>query len=247
MRPEAVHLKDEAERAVELLSDLCKPQPPQKPLGDLNPKAIKHCRGLFFYHTKKVGFVAGVKWGSGILITHILDERGQESWSAPVLFKIHEVSLGLLAGAGNMQTLLILGSEKAVSQFLGAKSGPVVLGQDLSLGKKLGFDVIDDTNIFNHREVITHSIQDGHLVDWSLIGGKISLDKEGNAAIYGASTDAASILAAPSSTHSPPAALKPLYDELNEIAAEADGDRRKWSGFKKHWHPDTSAVKPKQG
>ena len=69
-----------------------------------------------------------------------------------------------------MQTLLILGSEKAVSQFLGAKSGPVVLGQDLSLGKKLGFDVIDDTNIFNHREVITHSIQDGHLVDWSLIG-----------------------------------------------------------------------------
>ena len=76
-----------------------------------------------------------------------------------------------------MQTLLILGSEKAVNQFLGAKSGPVVLGQDLSLGKKLGFDVIDDTNIFNHREVITHSIQDGHLVDWSLIGMTGSLIK----------------------------------------------------------------------
>lgn len=77
----------------------------------------------------------------------------------------------VFAGAGNMQTLLILGSEKAVDQFRsGAKAGPVVLGQDLSLGKKLGFDVIDDTNIFNSREVITHSIQDGHLVDWSLIG-----------------------------------------------------------------------------
>ena len=70
-----------------------------------------------------------------------------------------------------MQTLLILGSEKAVDQFRsGAKQGPVVLGQDLSLGKKLGFDVIDDTNIFNSRDVITHSTQDGHLVDWSLIG-----------------------------------------------------------------------------
>ena len=55
-------------------------------------------QGLFFYHTKKVGFVAGIKWGSGILIQHILDERGRESWSAPVLYKIHEVSLGLLAG-----------------------------------------------------------------------------------------------------------------------------------------------------
>ena len=164
--------------------------------------------------------MAGVKWGSGIFIQHILDERGRESWSAPVLYKIHEVSLGLLAGAafsvsvpsckicarrpctiyqltrrlyrmqhldveqysitycpdcpagaGNMQTLLILGSEKAVDQFRsGAKAGPIVLGQDLSLGKKLGFDIIDDTNIFNSREVITHSTQDGHLVDWSLIG-----------------------------------------------------------------------------
>ena len=56
-------------------------------------------QGLFFYHTKKVGFVAGVKWGSGILIQHILDERGRESWSAPVLYKVHEVSLGLLAGS----------------------------------------------------------------------------------------------------------------------------------------------------
>ena len=44
MSSAAEHLKDEAERAVELLCDLCKPQPPQKPLGDLNPKAIKHCR-----------------------------------------------------------------------------------------------------------------------------------------------------------------------------------------------------------
>ena len=67
-------------------------------------------QGLFFYHTKKIGFVAGVKWGSGILITHILDERGQESWSAPVLFKIHEVSLGLLAGAPS-----VLGRPAAVA------------------------------------------------------------------------------------------------------------------------------------
>ncbi len=72
------------------------------------------------------------------------------------------------------------------------------------------------------------------------------MDKEGNAAIYGATTDAESILAAPSSTHNPPAALKPLYDVLDEIAGDAEGDQRKFSGFKKHWHPDTSAVKPKR-
>ena len=67
-------------------------------VGMLYTSPLHGVQGLFFYHTKKVGFVAGVKWGSGIFVQHILDERGRESWSAPVLYKIHEVSLGLLAG-----------------------------------------------------------------------------------------------------------------------------------------------------
>lgn len=157
----------------------------------------------------------GVKWGAGVLVTHILDEAGKESWSAPVLYKVHEMSLGLLAGAcrlaqlrkcvackrlnvpmrlprqsstpacacmrdktglryagvGNIQTVLILGSERAVDQFrVGARKGPVVLGQDLSLGQTLGFDVIEDRNIFATRDVLTHSLADGVIADWSLIG-----------------------------------------------------------------------------
>jgi lipid-binding SYLF domain-containing protein len=55
-------------------------------------------QGLFFSHTKKVGLAVGYKWGAGVLICHIIDENGKESWSAPVLYKVHEVSLGLLAG-----------------------------------------------------------------------------------------------------------------------------------------------------
>jgi hypothetical protein len=66
---------------------------------------------------------------------------------------------------------MILGSTKAVDRFrVGAAEGPVVLGQDLSLGKTLGFDVIEDANIFATRDVITHSLADGAIVDWSLIG-----------------------------------------------------------------------------
>lgn len=69
--------------------------------------------------------------------------------------------------------MLILGSKKAVDQFReGSKKGPVVLGQDLSLGKTLGFDVIEDANIFASRDIISHSIADGAIVDWSLIGKK---------------------------------------------------------------------------
>ena len=180
-----------------------------------------------------MGLCLGYKWGSGVLITHILDEDGKEAWSTPVLYQIHELSLGLLAGlglhqsiphalhratmhvhpltavapsslhqpsqgadmrastsaaspecapalcfaprcaagVGNIQTLLILGSERAVDQFRAGAKGPVVLGQDLSLGQSLGFDVIEDRNIFARRDILTHSLADGAIVDWSLIGG----------------------------------------------------------------------------
>ncbi|KAK9909418.1 hypothetical protein WJX75_001922 [Coccomyxa subellipsoidea] len=190
MNPGAEHLKDEVHRALDLLGSLSKPNPPQSPLGELNPKAIKHCRGIFFFHTRKVGLALGIKWGAGVLLAHILDENGHESWSAPVLYKVNEVSLGLLAGVGNIQTMLILGSEKAVDHFrVGGKKGPVVLGQDLSLGKALGFAAVEDANIFASRDVISHSLADGAIVDWSLIGGKISVDKDANAAIYGKDAD----------------------------------------------------------
>lgn len=48
MNPGAEHLKDEVHRALDLLGSLTKPNPPQSPLGELNPKAIKHCRVCIF-------------------------------------------------------------------------------------------------------------------------------------------------------------------------------------------------------
>lgn len=70
------------------------------------------------------------------------------------------------------------------------------------------------------------------------------MDKDANAAIYG-DVDVEKVLGAPSSTHHPPAALKPLYNALDSIAADAEGDIRKFNGFGKHWHPDTSMLKAK--
>jgi hypothetical protein len=74
------------------------------------------------------------------------------------------------AGVGNIQTLLVLGSERAVDQFRAGARGPVVIGQDLSLGQSLGFDVIEDRNLFARRDILTHSLADGAIADWSLIG-----------------------------------------------------------------------------
>ena len=43
--------------------------------------------------------VLGLKWGSGVLVTHLVDERGRPGWSAPALYKVKEAALGLIAGA----------------------------------------------------------------------------------------------------------------------------------------------------
>jgi lipid-binding SYLF domain-containing protein len=56
-------------------------------------------QGLFFYHTRKVGLGIGVKWGAGVLFTHLTDARGRTGWSAPALYRVKEAALGLIAGA----------------------------------------------------------------------------------------------------------------------------------------------------
>ncbi|KAK9843432.1 hypothetical protein WJX81_002242 [Elliptochloris bilobata] len=231
----AEHLKDEVKRALHLLHDLTEHNPPAEPLGKLQPALVKHCKGLFFYHTKKVGLGVGLKWGAGVLVTHLVDEQGRSGWSAPALYKVKEAALGLIAGAGSIQTLVVLGSGAAVNQFQQATLGPVVLGQDLSLGKALGFGVMEDINLLSKRDVVTLSTSGGAIVDWSIIGGKISFDKEANAEIYGAATTAQQILGAPASTHSPPEALRPLYAALEELAGAADGDARRFGGFHSSW------------
>ena len=52
-------------------------------------------------------------------------------------------------------------------------------------------------------------------------GGKIKPGQGRERRNLCASTDTERVLAAPSSTHSPPAALRPLYETLDEIAADA--------------------------
>lgn len=61
-------------------------------------------QGLFFYHTRKVGLGIGVKWGAGVLFTHLVDEHGRAGWSAPVLYTVKEAAVGLIAGASRLST-----------------------------------------------------------------------------------------------------------------------------------------------
>ena len=80
----------------------------------------------------------------------------------------------------------------------------------------------------------------------SWAGGKISVDRDANEAIYGRGFDVERVLGAPASTSpAAPAALRPLYAALDQISGHAPADLRSFDGFHKPWSPDLSPLMAK--
>mmetsp|Transcript_6107 Transcript_6107/g.17489 ORF Transcript_6107/g.17489 Transcript_6107/m.17489 type:complete len:299 (+) Transcript_6107:190-1086(+) len=228
-------LKEEAQIAVEQLAALSRPDPPRFPLGQLNPKPLKAARGVFFMHTTKLGLGLGLKWGSGwLLMRTALDPP---RWSAPVLYHVKEGSIGFTAGRGGSATLIALGTDAAVDAFC---SGKAVLGDDMSFSLG-GNDAApaESSNAFDRswKESVAWTVADGLLLDVSLTGGVITVDKKHNAALYGASATPTTIIVKSSSTTRKPGGFDDVYAALNAIIACADSDPRDFSSFKRDWTP----------
>eukprot|EP00884_Botryococcus_braunii_P003410 jgi/Botrbrau1/1306/Bobra.0063s0023.1 len=238
----AEHIKDEVARAVSLLKILTQNDPPEHPYGTVNPKALFKSKGLLFYHTRKVGLGIGFKWGSGILIAHLQDEEGRVSWSAPCLFKIKEASFGLLAGAGSVQTLLLLGSKKALEQVT---KGQPTIGNDFKVvaGNKVD-NISEDAGASEHNDAICYSLADGAMVDFTINGGKISVDTDANVALYGPGITPEQILTT-SASNSPVSlpGVSELYEALQLVTDGARADPRKFAGFETVWKP-TNLLPP---
>ena len=65
---------------------------------------LSRLQGLFFFHTRKVGLLAGIKFGRGFLIERQSPPDEQPArWSAPVFYTVQEGSFGLTAGAMRQQ------------------------------------------------------------------------------------------------------------------------------------------------
>ena len=77
-----------------------------------------NCRGqgLFFFHTRKVGLLAGIKFGRGFLIERRSTPGEQPArWSAPVFYTVHEGSFGLTAGSPAFTKASLPGSKTLIS------------------------------------------------------------------------------------------------------------------------------------
>ena len=73
---------------------------PAEPFSHRLENATARRQGLFFFHTRKVGLLAGIKFGRGFLLERQSPPHEQPArWSAPVFYTVQEGSFGLTAGA----------------------------------------------------------------------------------------------------------------------------------------------------
>ena len=161
--------------AIKVLSKVMK-----GPEGKAPRYLLAHSRGvLILPGVKKIGFIAGVKRGKGIIV---LKDKNN-NWLPPSFISIHGGSFGFQIGAKSSDILIILMTDKAVKQF---SKNKIKLGADIGIaagpvGKEIG---ISQENLFK-VDAFSYVYEKGLFAGAILSGSVISQDENANANFYG--------------------------------------------------------------
>lgn len=161
----------------------------------------------------KGGFIVGGSYGKGVLLRRLPDG----SWSNPAFIQLTDGSLGFQWGFQGADLVMVFKSPKSVQNIttgtftLGsnatATAGPV--GRTASASSDLGLQV---------PEVFTYARSRGLFLGVALEGGRLSIDRLANYTWYGNTKDGSAEAILSDTTHSGPAAAKPLQETLAAMA-----------------------------
>lgn len=107
-------MEDEIAKATEIIGKLTTER-------SMNPDALvpqeilRKARGLAFIRVAKVGFVASVKCGSGLVVTRLGESL--DSWSAPCAIGTAGLGFGFQWGAELTDFMLVLNTQEAIEAF----------------------------------------------------------------------------------------------------------------------------------
>lgn len=154
-------------------------------VGALYNDLIKNAKGLVFMSTWKAGILyVGGQMGSGFVVSHLPDG----SWSAPAFFKWHAAGGGLTLGVSKAETVIVLNSERALSQYQSAD-------MDFKFGAGLSVDYIKPDETMEggslkalissgDRDAFVFNFAKGLLLDLTITGGVTTSDASTNAKVY---------------------------------------------------------------
>jgi lipid-binding SYLF domain-containing protein len=183
----------------------------------LNPSTIASARCLVFLRSTRAGCIIGGTRGAGfaIAITH------SGAWSPPCFVRLTRWQLGAMFGAEFSSTLLTSVSLKGEADLV---EGDVTeFGTNIACQLwpfvRSGSGPDDEISMGTWGDWAVASVGKGALLDFSLGGGSLKVDKAKNLEAYGAAgEDAAGILAGKVPHQQD---MVPLYHRVREIGAQA--------------------------
>lgn len=181
--------------------------------GALNPAVLASARCLVFLRTTRGGLIIGGARGSGFAIA--LAPGG--AWSPPCFVNLTRWALGGIMGVESSSTLMAAVSRAGQAELVEGSAAQFGTNISVQLPFIAGSGPDDEIALGAGAGWAVASVGAGALLDFSLGGGALRVDKAKNVAAYGeAGADAAGILAG-KVPHQ--AALVPLYKRVREIAA----------------------------
>ncbi|KAL3149275.1 hypothetical protein ABBQ32_002092 [Trebouxia sp. C0010 RCD-2024] len=175
--------------------------------------SLRDCSGLQFFDLKLVGAVASYLHGSAFTIRKLGKQDGATQWSAPCFLQMHQIGLGLTVGYDDVKTIVVLGSDAALRKAQGTRS---LVGADLDV--IVGKDSAVVQSDVSQTQAIPYSMADGALIDFSVKGGRVTVDDKLNKQLYGPSVTVDHILAGDVDT---PEEMRPLYNAIHRLIVQA--------------------------
>ena len=150
------------------------------PERGIPPSLFNDIHGIaVFPKMVKVGFVAGGRFGKGILVTH----TGEGSWSDPVFVELFGGSVGFQIGVQSTDVILVFKTKKSIE---GIVKGKFTLGADAAVAAgPVGREAGADTDITLKAEIYSYSRSRGLFAGVSLEGSGLQVDDESNGSYYG--------------------------------------------------------------
>lgn len=180
---------------------------------DLIQKA--RCVGIV-PNEKRAGFIFGGKYGKGVLVCRTSNESS--GWSAPEIIRIEGGSFGLQIGAGETDVVFLVMNQDGERKLLQDKF--TVGGNAEAMAGPVGRSASAETDAQMHAEILAYSRSRGVFAGLTLSGSTLRPDSGDNRALYARDVTPQEIL---HGEVEPPAAARPLYNELNNIASGKTG------------------------
>jgi lipid-binding SYLF domain-containing protein len=160
---------------------------------------------------KRAGFVVKAEFGKGVFVA-----RTEHGWTAPCMIRIEGGGVGLLAGVGETDLVLLAMNDETVKQLMqsGAKIGVDVMAAVGPVGRSSEAD----TTPIPASGLLSYSHARGVFAGVSVGGTTLRSDDDDNTLLYGRRVDESEILAG---KVDPTADAEPLLSVLRPYAKTA--------------------------